>query len=314
MSETGLASETRGVLLRGGALARSIREDVRREAELISRRGAPPRLRVILMGADPASETYVAAKTRAADEAGIAAETVHLSADAGEKALLDAVDEANEDARVDGVLVQLPLPSRAWTERAIDRIDPLKDVDGLHPENVGLLHQGRPRFVPCTPAGILVLLDSHQVPIAGRRAAVIGRSEIVGKPIAALLTARNATVTICHSFTRDLPDICRDADILVAAVGRPGLVRAGWVREGAVVVDVGVNRVRSFEELPEHVRSEKLRETIEKRGEALIGDVAFNEVAEVAGWITPVPGGVGPLTVAMLLKNTVSAARLRVEG
>ena len=297
--------------MRGAALAGSIREEVRREAELISRRGAPPRLRVILMGADAASETYVAAKTRAADEAGIAAETVHLSAEAGEKALLDAIDEANEDDRVDGLLVQLPLPSRMWTERAIDRIDPLKDVDGLHPENVGLLHQGRPRFVPCTPAGILALLDSYQVSIAGMRAVVIGRSEIVGKPIAALLTARNATVTICHSSTRDLPDVCRQADILVAAVGRPGLVRANWVKKGAAVADVGVNRVRSLEELPEHVRSEKLRETIERRGEALIGDVASEEVAAVAAWITPVPGGVGPLTVAMLLKNTVAAARLR---
>jgi methylenetetrahydrofolate dehydrogenase (NADP+)/methenyltetrahydrofolate cyclohydrolase len=300
--------------MRGAALARSIREEVRREVELLSRGAAPPRLRVILMGADPASETYVAAKTRAADEAGITAETVHLSAGAGEKALLDAIDEANEDDHVDGVLVQLPLPSRAWTERAIDRIDPLKDVDGLHPENVGLLHQGRPRFVPCTPAGILALLDAHEVPIAGTRATVIGRSEIVGKPIAALLTARNATVTICHSLTRELPGICREADILVAAVGRPGLVRGDWIKDGAVIVDVGVNRVRSLEELPEHVRSERLRETIEKRGEALIGDVAQEEVAAVAGWVTPVPGGVGPLTVAMLLKNTLAAARRRRGG
>jgi len=193
-----------------------------------------------------------------------------------------------------------------------DALDPWKDVDGFHPENVGLLHQGRPRFVPCTPAGIMALLDAYEIPLAGRRAVVLGRSEIVGKPMAALLTQRDATVTVAHSKSRDLPALCREAELLVVAIGRPGFVTREFVREGAVVVDVGINRATSLEELPANLRgSARLASALAEKGRVLVGDVDFDEVAKVAGWITPVPGGVGPLTVAMLLKNTVHAAHLR---
>ena len=298
--------------MRGGPLARRLREEVRDRAEALAREGAAPRLRVILVGDDPASATYVAAKERVARESGIEAETVRLPATDAAGTLLAAIDEANRDAGVDGLLVQLPLPSRDLAVRAFDRIAPEKDVDGLSPENVGLLHQGRPRFVPCTPAGVVALLEEHGVALSGARAVIIGRSEIVGKPLAALLTALDATVTLCHSATRGLREISREADILVAAVGRPGLVRGDWIKPGAAVVDVGVNRVTRVEELPTHLReSGRVREAIAARGEALVGDVAFEEVGEVARWITPVPGGVGPLTVAMLMRNTLQAAAWR---
>ena len=191
------------------------------------------------------------------------------------------------------------------------RSHPEKDVDGFHPENVGLLHQGRPRFVPCTPAGIVELLAAYEIPLAGRRAVVLGRSDIVGKPMAALLTARDATVTICHSRTRELPAVCREADVLVAAIGRPGFVTSEFVKEGAAVVDVGINRVTAHD-APENLRrSERIRKALDEKGRALVGDVDFDDVAPVAGWLTPVPGGVGPLTVAMLLHNTIKAAGFR---
>ena len=214
------------------------------------RPGPPPYLRVLLVGQDPASEIYVSSKTKAAGEAGIRAETVRLPIDIAPDALLAEVARASADRDVDGILVQLPLPPGHDATRVLDAIDPLKDVDGFHPENVGLLHQGRPRFVPCTPAGILALLDAHEVPLAGRRAVVLGRSDIVGKPVAALLTARDATVTICHSKTRDLVAVCREADVLVAAIGKPGFVTREFVRDGAAVVDVGINRLTSLAETP----------------------------------------------------------------
>ena len=208
--------------------------------------------------------------------------------------------------------MQLPLPPGHDARRVLDSIDPLKDVDGFHPENVGLLHQGRPRFVPCTPAGILALLDAHEIPLAGRRAVVLGRSDIVGKPVAALLTARDATVTICHSKTRELAAVCREADVLVAAIGKPGFVTRTFVRAGAAVVDVGINRLTSLAEAPENLkRSARIRADLERKGRALVGDVDYDDVGPWLAWITPVPGGVGPLTVAMLLRNTVEAARLR---
>ena len=217
---------------------------------------------------------------------------------------------------MDGILVQLPLPPGHETTRVFDALDPSKDVDGVHPENVGRLVQGRPRFVPCTAAGILALLDAAGVPIAGANAAVLGRSEIVGKPVSALLTSRNATVTLCHSRTKDLPSICRRAEILVVAIGRAGLVTREFVKEGAAVVDVGITRLDSLEEAPPHLRgSARLAEALAAKGRALVGDVDFDDVLPVAGWITPVPGGVGPLTIAMLLRNTVEAAkRRRAEG
>ena len=300
-------------LLDGTAVARKIREGARLEAEAVAAAtGRAPRLRVLLAGEDPASESYVRAKSQAAAAAGLRAETVRLPADVAPEEILDRVAAANGDEDVDGLLVQLPLPPGHDARRVLDAVDPGKDVDGFHPENVGLLHQGRPRFTPCTPAGILALLDEIGLPIAGRRAVVVGRSDIVGKPVATLLTARDATVTVAHSRTKDLPAVCREAEILVVAIGRPGFITADFVKPGAVVVDVGVNRVTSPQEAPPGLRaSAALRDRLARRGYALVGDVDFEAAAPIAGWITPVPGGVGPLTVAMLLKNTVLAARMR---
>jgi methylenetetrahydrofolate dehydrogenase (NADP+)/methenyltetrahydrofolate cyclohydrolase len=296
-------------LLEGAPVARRIREEARAAAASLS---PPPSLTVILLGKDPGSETYVASKTRAAEEAGVRAETVRLPSGASPEALLDAVAAANRDPLVDGVLVQMPLEPGHDPARVIDALDPHKDVDGLHPENVGLLHQGRPRFVPCTPAGIVALLDHYGVPLAGRRAVIVGRSALVGRPLAALLTARDATVTLCHSRTRNLPAVCREGEILVAAIGRPGFVTAEFVQPDATVVDVGINRLQSIEELPGNLRrSERIVDAIGSKGCALVGDVDFDDVSRIAARLTPVPGGVGPLTVAMLIHNTVRAARMR---
>ena len=297
------------IVLDGMPVAKRIREEVRREASSLS---PPASLTVLLLGNDPASETYVAAKTRAAEETGVRTETVRLPSGTGPEELLQAVLRASRDPDVDGVLVQMPLEAGHDRTRVIDSIDPEKDVDGLHPENVGLLHQGRPRFVPCTPAGVLALLDHYEIPLSGRRAVVLGRSELVGRPLAALLTARDATVTVCHSRTRDLAAVCREAEILVAAIGRPGFVTAEFVRPGATVVDVGINRLTSLEDAPENLRrSARVADVIRTKGRALVGDVDFDDVSRVAAAITPVPGGVGPLTVAMLIYNTVLAARNR---
>ena len=299
-------------LLEGGPLARKIREKAREEAGRIAAQGRAPHLRVLLLGDDPASQSYVSAKTKAAREAGCVAETVLLPSGTPPEQLLAEIDRANREDSIDGILVQLPLEPGHDPRRVFDALDPRKDVDGLHPENTGLLHQGRPRFVPCTPAGILALLDENEIPIGGRRAVILGRSDIVGKPLAALLTSRDATVTLCHSKTSDLAAICREAEILVAAIGRPGFVTPDFVRAGAAVVDVGVNRIGALEEVPPSLReSERIRRTISEKGKVLVGDVDFDRVSRVAGWITPVPGGVGPLTVAMLLANTVLASRLR---
>jgi methylenetetrahydrofolate dehydrogenase (NADP+)/methenyltetrahydrofolate cyclohydrolase len=298
-------------VLDGATVARKIRARVRAEAAAPEAEVRPPFLRVLLVGENPASQSYVASKTKAAAEAGIGSETVRLSADISPSALLAEVARANEDSGVDGILVQLPLPPGHDQTRVLDSIHPLKDVDGFHPENVGLLHQGRPRFVPCTPAGILELLDAYEIPLRGRRAVVLGRSDIVGKPMAALLTARDATVTVCHSKTRDLPAVCREADLLVAAIGRPGFVTREFVKEGATVVDVGINRLTSGDEVPETLRrSTRVMKSLTEKGRVLVGDVAYDDVLPVAGAITPVPGGVGPLTVAMLLHNTLKAAGL----
>ncbi|HEX9688501.1 MAG TPA: bifunctional 5,10-methylenetetrahydrofolate dehydrogenase/5,10-methenyltetrahydrofolate cyclohydrolase [Thermoanaerobaculia bacterium] len=300
------------ILLEGEPVAKRIREKARAAAAALS---PPPSLVVLLVGNDPASETYVASKTRAAEEAGVRAETVRLPSGSSPGALLETVAAANRDPRVDGVLVQMPLELGHDPSRVLDALDPRKDVDGLHPENVGLLHQGRPRFVPCTPAGIVALLDHYAVPLAGRRVAILGRSGLVGRPLAALLTARDATVTVCHSRTRDLPAVSREAEILVAAIGRPGFVTAEFVQPGATVVDVGINRIESLTEAPENIRrSERVASAIASRGRTIVGDVDFDDVSRVAARITPVPGGVGLLTVAMLIHNTVLAAGLRRGG
>jgi len=249
-----------------------------------------PGLAVVLVGDNPASAVYVRNKDRAATNAGIGTATVILPADTAEAALLDEVERLNADPNVDGILVQLPLPPQIRPQVVIEAIDPAKDVDGFHPLNVGRLADNQPALVPCTPLGVMKLLESAGVTVAGARAVVLGRSAIVGKPMAALLLAANATVTIAHSRTRDLPAECRRADILVVAVGRPELVRGDWISDGATVIDVGINR------LPDG---------------RLVGDVAFAEAISRAGAITPVPGGVGPMTIACLLENTVSAALAR---
>ena len=307
-------TETRAALLDGAALAKTLRERAREAAAAIASRGRAPFLRVLLVGENPASMAYVASKAKAAGEVGIGSETLRLPGDLSPEALLAEVARANADPGVDGILVQLPLPPAHDPARVLDAIDPLKDVDGFHPENVGLLHQGRPRFIPCTPAGIVALLEAHRVPIAGARAVVLGRSDIVGKPVAALLPARDATVTICHSKTRDLAATCRDADILVAAIGRPGFVTREFLREGAAVVDVGINRLDSLESAPRNLAaSERIRGILREKGRAIVGDVDFDDAVSIARWVSPVPGGVGPLTVAKLLENTIRAEELRVK-
>lgn len=274
-------------VLEGTGLAEILRSEAAREARSFAETaGRPPGLRVILVGDDPGSAVYVRSKEKAALAAGLLAETVRLPSSASEAELLDQVADANRSTRIDGLLVQMPLPAAIRSRKVLDAIDPSKDVDGFHPVNVGLLQQGRPRFVPCTPAGILELLRRENLPIEGRHAVIVGRSEIVGKPMAALLLGANATVTIAHSKTRDLPAVCRTADILVVAMGKARFVTRDFIRPGAVVIDVGINRLDT----------------------GLCGDVDFEAAREVASAITPVPKGVGPLTVAMLLKNTVKAA------
>ena len=300
-------------VLEGAALAARIRASVRDDTAAVV--GRPPQLRVILLGTDPASETYVASKERAAREAGILTQTVRLASGSTPQALLEEVERANHDDSVDGILVQMPLERGHDSRKVFDALDPLKDVDGFHAENVGRLHQGRPRFVPCTPAGILALLDHYEIPLAGRRVVVLGRSEIVGKPVAALLTSRDATVTLAHSKTQNLRELCREAEILVAAIGRPGLVTADFVREGAVVIDVGINRLDSVDSAPENLRgSVRVREALAAGKRVLVGDVDFDAVLPRVAAITPVPGGVGPLTVAMLLRNTLQAAVARRQS
>jgi len=272
----------------GEEISSRVREEV---ADDIARTDGTPKLVAVLMSDDPASETYVRMKREAAEEVGIDSETVHIEPDAPEEELLSTVAELNEDETVDGILVQLPLPDHVSKESALEAVAPEKDVDGFHPFNKGLLMEGRPRFVPATPKGVVRMLREHGVELEGANVAVVGRSEIVGKPLAALLLSRdvNATVTVCHSRTEDVEEHTRTADIVVAAVGVPEFVTADMVSEGVVVVDVGINRVD---------------------GE-LVGDVAYDEVSEKASAITPVPGGVGPMTVASLLENTVEAARDR---
>jgi len=276
-------------LIDGKAVAASVRAEV---AARVAGLGFRPGLVVVLVGDDPASAVYVRSKDRAAEVAGLAVRTLRLPAATTERALLAEIAHLNADPAVDGILVQLPLPGTIRTDAVLDAIDPARDVDGFHPVNVGLLAAGRPALVPCTPSGVMRLLAAADISPRGRRAVVLGRSGIVGRPMAALLLAADATVTIAHSRTHDLAAECRRAEILVAAVGRPELVRAGWVAPGATVIDVGINR------LPDG---------------RLVGDVAFAECAAVAGAITPVPGGVGPMTIACLLENTVTAA-LRRRG
>ena len=302
-------------LLDGVAVADAIRAEVRPMVEAFTARaGRPPGLGLVLVGANPASELYVSSKLKSAAETGLRADLKRLPATASIEELLDVVDSLNRSEVHDGILVQSPLPAAMGPDaerRVFDALSPEKDVDGFHPINVGRLVQNREGLVACTPSGVIELLDRSRIPIAGARAVVIGRSDIVGKPMALLLLHRNATVTICHSRTEDLARLAREADILVAALGRPAFVTSDFVKPGATVVDVGTTRVAdraTIERL--FARGSKRLAAFERRGSLTLGDV-HPEVEQVAGALTPVPGGVGPLTIAMLLKNTLTAARRR---
>ena len=300
-------------VLDGTALARTLRAEVSAEVNSLMQAGHPtPGLTVILAGDDPASAVYVSNKRRACQEAGIHSTLQQEGGDVTTASLLDQIRCLNEDPEVDGILVQLPLPRGVDADRVREAVDPRKDVDGFHLLNAGALAQGHPRLVPCTPAGIMELLRREEIPIEGARAVVLGRSLIVGRPMALLLLSAHATVTVAHSRTRDLAALCREADILVAAVGRPGLVTDEFIRPGATVIDVGTNRVSEEARVKDLVGPGSPRlESWKKRGWLLIGDVHPSRAAEVAGALTPVPGGVGPLTVAMLLRNTLAAYRMR---
>lgn len=282
-------------ILYGKEFAQRIKEDAKLQAgELWRRTGVRPGLAVVIVGDNPASLVYARNKHKACEELGFYSVTVELPATTGKEELLAKIDALNADKKIHGILVQLPLPpglAAAETE-VLNRIDPAKDVDGFHPVNIGRLSLGKPLLAPCTPAGCIRMLELADIPIDGARAVVLGRSNIVGKPMMSLLLGANATVTVCHSHTRDLPEVTRQADILVAAVGRPGFVTADMVKPGATVIDVGINRVAP---------------------KKLAGDVDFEAVKDVAGAITPVPGGVGLLTIAMLMQNTVTAAKEQLE-
>jgi len=274
-------------ILDGKALAAQVRAGVKAKVAAMAQRGTTPGLAVILAGDDPASKVYVRNKTRACEEVGVRSQQIDYPASVTQEELMGRIRKLNADPAVHGILVQLPLPEHIDSARVLAAVAPQKDVDGFHAENMGALLAGEPGLVPCTPAGVMRLLESAGIAVAGRRAVVIGRSNIVGKPLALLLLQRDATVTICHSKTRDLEKIAREADILVAAIGRAKLVGAAMVKPGACVIDVGVNRLADG---------------------SLAGDVDFAAVKDVAGWITPVPGGVGPMTIAMLLENCLHAA------
>ena len=272
-------------LIDGKALSLSLKEDMKsRMAELENKYGRKPCLCVIIVGDNPASRSYVRGKIKAAEFVGMESRLIEMPEDVSEEKLLNTISELNADDRVDGVLVQLPLPEHIDEDKVIDAIDVTKDVDGFHPSNVSNLWLGRKCTVPCTPKGIIKMIESTGVEIAGKKAVVVGRSNIVGKPVAKLLLDRNATVTIAHSRTKDLAAVCREADILVAAVGRPKMITAEMIKPGAVVIDVGINRIADG---------------------TLVGDVDFAPASEVAGYISPVPGGVGPMTITMLMENTI---------
>lgn len=301
--------------LSGREIAESIKGEVRDEiAKLYEEHGFRPGLTVIRVGEDPASAVYVGNKVKTSNELGIISEHIHLDADTTYDEVLQIVKKLNSRDDVDGILVQLPLPSHIDDAAILEAIDPAKDVDGFHPMNVGRLHQGVRSLVPCTPAGVIEILKRSDVEIAGKHAVVVGRSNIVGKPMAALLLRENATVTICHSRTADLTSVTQQADILVAAIGRAGFVRGDHIREGATVIDVGINNVSDKEFAAELFSPDELNKrlaAIDNRGFTLVGDVNPKEAIEKAGSFTPVPGGVGLLTVAMLMKNTVDAAKMR---
>jgi methylenetetrahydrofolate dehydrogenase (NADP+) / methenyltetrahydrofolate cyclohydrolase len=311
---TGAGQGRRARKLDGARAADEIKREAAEEvARLIREHGFAPRLVTVLVGEDPASAVYVRNKIRTCEELGIVSEHYKLEASTDPTRLVEMVESFNARADVDGILVQLPLPAGFDESAVIETIDPDKDVDGFTPVNVGRMMLRRPSLLPCTPAGIVELLEREGVEMRGARAVVVGRSNIVGRPVAELLLQRDATVTVCHSRTRDLAGVTREADILVAAIGRAGFIRGAHVKPGATVVDVGMNRLTDESEVRELFgdEAEKRLKTLRERGQTLVGDVHPAEVSRVAGLLTPVPGGVGRLTIAMLMKNTVKAARLR---
>lgn len=298
-------------LLSGKPIADAIKAEVSAE---VAKLGFRPGLAVVRVGEDPASAVYVGSKVKTTEELGMHSEHIHLSAETRGDEILAIVNELNSRHDIDGILVQLPLPGHVNEREILESIDPVKDVDGFHPMNVGRLSQGQDALVPCTPAGVIEILKRSGIEIAGKNAVVLGRSNIVGKPMAMLLLQENATVTICHSRTRDLAHVTSQADILVAAIGRAGFVRGEHIAEGATVIDVGINNVSDAAIVAELFSEDDMPKrlaAIEKRGFTLVGDVNPKEAMERAGAFTPVPGGVGLLTVAMLMKNTLKAAKLR---
>ncbi len=298
-------------VLDGAAIAAGIKQEVAEDVRALAARGIIPGLAAVLVGHVPASEIYVRSKVQACADLGLASDLITPPDSVTTEEMLSLIARLNARDDVDGILIQLPLPAQVDAKTLLDAVDPSKDVDGFHPVNAGRLLAGRPALVPCTPAGVIEILKRSDIPISGRHAVVVGRSDIVGKPVALLLLHQNATVTICHSKTRDLPAITRQADILVAAIGRPGFVTPDMVSAGATLVDVGINRITAREEFDRFFKGNARREAaFEKRGSVVVGDIdprAF----EISGAYTPVPGGVGLLTIAMLMSNTVRAAKMR---
>ncbi len=305
-------------ILDGAAVAQQIKQRVAARVADLAERNFQPGLAVVIVGSDPASQVYVGSKVKTCEALGLHSEKHALPEATTTEQLLALVEQLNQREEIDGILVQSPLPAHINERQIIEAIDPAKDVDGFHKSNVGLLVQGQSdALVPCTPAGIIEMLDHYQIPIAGANAVVIGRSDIVGKPMAMLLLHRHATVTICHSRTKDLPEITRRADIVIAAIGRPAMITGEYIGDGAVVIDVGMNsatteaevrRIFTDDEIPKRL------EALQKRGSTLVGDVEPRSVKPRASYLTPVPGGVGPLTIAMLMQNTVKAAARRRGG
>jgi methylenetetrahydrofolate dehydrogenase (NADP+)/methenyltetrahydrofolate cyclohydrolase len=302
-------------ILDGASVAQAIKNEVAAEIAEYSKRGLRPGLAAVLVGSDSASQIYVSGKVRACEQLGLYSEKIDLPETTTTGELLALVRDLNSRNEIDGILVQLPLPAQVDAALVLNSVDPAKDVDGFHPINIGRLTLNEAGLRPCTPAGIIELLDRQQIVIKSARAVVLGRSRIVGLPIALLLLHRHATVTICHSRTSDLAAVAREADILIAAIGRTGMVDGSYIKPGATVVDVGMNRVTTEDDLTRFFGDDpKRRAAFEKNGSTLIGDVNPREAAEIAGYLTPVPGGVGPLTIAMLMKNTLMAMKMRRAG
>jgi methylenetetrahydrofolate dehydrogenase (NADP+)/methenyltetrahydrofolate cyclohydrolase len=298
-------------ILDGVAIAAAIKQEVADEVKQLAGQGIRPGLAAVLVGHVPASEIYVRSKVQTCAQLGLYSDLIEPPETVTTEEMLDLVNALNSRDDIDGILIQLPLPKQVDAKALLDAVDPAKDVDGFHPVNAGRLQAGRPALAPCTPAGVVEILKRSGIPISGQNAVVVGRSDIVGKPAAMLLLHENATVTICHSKTRNLPEVTRQADILVAAIGRPGFITPEMVRPGATIIDVGINRITTLEDLERFFPGDVKRgATFAKRGSTIVGDV-HPKAFEIAGTYTPVPGGVGPLTIAMLMSNTVRAAKMR---